>query len=444
MLSVLAEFPLHLAGMVCLLGASAFFSGSETALFSLSRDQLRRFRQSRSPFRRLAARLMDKPRRLLMTVLFGNMAVNVAFFAMSVMLSVQIGRQFPEHAVAWRVLITIAAPLAVIVFGEVTPKSLAATSPARLAPLASLPLTLLEWAIFPLRVVLGHVIVGPLERLITGRRAPRRTRVTTEELQAIVEVSEQEGAVSRDEREMLTEVLELADLKVREVMTPRVEMVGCDVKTPTREALDLFRRTRHSKIVVFDGRIDNVRGVVYAKTAFLNPDRALEELARPVHYVPETKTVESLLREFLSRRIQFALVVDEYGGVAGLVTIEDCIEEIVGEIEDETDQPAVEPVRRVGASEYLLAGNLSVRSWADLFDLARPEDGGRFSTVAGFVTLLLGRVPQEGDTVRWRNLEFAVEEVRRRRVMRVRVRLLGEAEDAASASDSAADSGRDA
>lgn len=424
MVEVLAAFPFHLAAMALLLGASAFFSGSETALFYLSRDQLRRFRTSGNPLRYLAARLMDDPRGVLVTVLFGNMTVNVGFFAMSVMLAHQIGDRFPGQAWAWRVGIFIVAPLLVIVFGEVTPKSLAATRPARIAPWVSLPLTLLGWVVLPLRWILGYAVVGPLQRLITGRRPVPRALVTTDELQAIVEVSEREGAVSRDESEMLTEVLELAELRVREVMTPRVEIVACDVRTPTPRVLDLFRRSRHTKIVVYEGRIDEARGVVYAKTAFLAPDRPLATLVRPVHYVPETKTVESLLKEFRANRIQLAMVVDEYGGVAGLVTLEDCLEEIVGEIEDETDRPGPEPVRRLGPAEYLLAGNLSIRSWADLFDQDRPDVGGRYSTVAGFVTSLLGRVPRQGDAATWRNLEFTVEEVRRRRVMRVRLRLL--------------------
>ncbi len=425
-MSVLASYPLHLLTMGLLLAASGFFSGSETALFNLSRDQLRRFRSARSPFRNLSARLMDDPRRLLVTVLFGNMTVNVAFFAMSVVLILSIDRSHPEQAGTWRWVISVLAPLLVIVFGEVTPKSLAATMPGRLAPIAAGPLTVLAYVVLPLGLVLNKLIIVPLERLITGRRPQKHPHVTTEELRSLVEVAAKEGAVSPDESDMLTEVLELGELRVREVMTPRVEIIACDVSTPTREAIDLFIRSRHSKLLVYEGEIDNVRGVVYAKRALLSPDEPLEDLLRPVHYVPESKTVESLLRDFRMERIQFALVVDEYGGLAGLVTLEDCLEEIVGEIEDTDEEPLVEPVRRVSDTEYLLAGNLSVRSWADLFDLSPPADGGRYSTVAGFVTSLLGRVPVRGDTVRWRNLEFAVEEVSHRRVTRVRLKLLGE------------------
>jgi CBS domain containing-hemolysin-like protein len=181
-----------------------------------------------------------------------------------------------------------------------------------------------------------------------------------------------------------------------------------------------------------------VAGVVDAKTAFLNPDRPLSDLLRPVHYVPESKTVESLLKDFRARRIQFAVVVDEYGGLAGLVTLEDCLEEIVGEIEDETDKPSGDAVRRVSEAEYLVAGNLSVRGWAEAFDLDLPTGGARYTTVAGFVTSLLGRLPRPGDVARWRNLELVVEEVRHRRVTRVRLRLVG-APEAPSESDRTAD-----
>jgi len=437
-LKVLADHSLDLVGMALLLCASAFFSASETALFNLSQDQLRRFRAARSPLQNLAARLMDDPRRLLVTVLFGNMAVNVAFFAMSVLLILAIERAHPAHAAQWRFGITVLAPLLVIVFGEVTPKSLGATMPAQIAPIAAGPLTVLEYVVLPLRVVLGYVVVAPLERLITGRRPQPRPAVTTDELQGIVGIAAREGAVSRDEGDMLTEVLELADLRVREVMTPRVEIVACDVLTPTAEAIRLFASSRHTKIVVYDGRLDEARGVVYAKTALLHPERPLAELVRPVHYVPETKTVESLLRAFRADRTQFALVVDEYGGVAGLVTLEDCLEEIVGEIEDEDGGPAAEPLEQVSPTEYLLAGNLSVRSWSDLFARVPPSDAGRYSTVAGLMASLLGRVPKQGDTARWQNLELTVEEVRHRRVTRVRLRLLGTGEGPASPGQSPA------
>jgi putative hemolysin len=430
--TVLADFPAHLLTMLCLLGASAYFSACETALFNLSREQLRRFRASKSPFRQLAARLMDDPRQLLVTVLFGNMMVNTAFFVMGVELIEEIREVHPGATVVWGFVIGTLTPLVVIVLGEITPKSIAAAMPERIAPLAGLPLTALGYVARPVRVVLGYMFVVPIARLMTGRRHGEHSFVTTDELQAIIEVAAREGAVSVQESDMLADVLDLGQLRVREVMTPRVEIVGCDLVTPMPIVLTVFRRTRHTKIVVYEDDMDHIAGVVYAKTAFLNPERTLSELLRPVYYVPETKPIEGLLKDFRARKIQFAVAVDEFGGVAGIVTLEDCLEQIVGEIRNETDRPAAEPVQRVGQAEYLLAGDLSIRSWADSFDLEMPEEGGGYSTVAGFVTYLLGRMPRPGDTAEWRNLQFVVEEVQRRRVMRVRLRLLEQpAQDAA-------------
>ena len=425
LLSVLADYPAHLAAMAALLAASAFFSLSETALFNLSRDQLRRLRASHNPFSLLVTRLMDDPRHMLVTVLFGNMTVTTAFFVLGVMLVDDIGLQHPEAIGLWRVIIGAAMLVAVIVLGEIIPKSLAATMPEPFALAAGLPLTAVGYVVLPVRVVLTHVLVAPLARLVTGGGHEPHAYVTRDELQALVEVAAREGAVTAQESDMLADILDLGERKVREVMTPRVEIVGCDRATPMAIVLAVFRRTHDSKIVVFEDEMDNICGLVYAKTAFLNPDGPLADLVRPVYYVPETKTVESLLKDFRARKIQFAVVVDEYGGVSGIVTLEDCLEEIVGEIENEKDQPAVDPVQRASDTEYLLAGDLSIRSWADEFDVDVPSEGGRYSTVAGFVASLLGRLPKPDDAAEWRNLRFTVTEVRHHRVTRVRLELLG-------------------
>jgi len=332
LLTVLSDYPGHLAAMAALLAASAFFSLSETALFSLSRDQLRRFRASHNPFCHLAAGLMDDPRRLLVTVLLGNNIVNVAFFVSSIVLIHRLGESHPDHLGTWRVAIAVATPLALILFGEVLPKSVGAVVPDRLAPVVSLPLSALERVFMPVRRVLVDGVVVPLERLIAGGRRQAQAFVTTDELRTIVEMAAREGVVTPQESDMLADVLELGGLKVREVMTPRVEVVGCDRSTPMAVVLAVFRRTRHTKMIVYEDEMDHIVGVVYAKTAFLNPDRPLSDLVRPVYYVPETKTVESLLKEFRARKTQFAVGVDGFGGVSGLVTLGDGLEQIGGYI----------------------------------------------------------------------------------------------------------------
>jgi CBS domain containing-hemolysin-like protein len=438
-LTVFADFPGHFVAMLILLALSAYFSMAETALFNLSRDELRRFRASGNPLWRLAARLMDDPRQLLVTVLLGSMLVNTAFFVTGVMLIDEIGGLHPAYGTFWRYVIGTGVLLAVIIVGEIIPKSVAAAMPRRLAPLAGLPLTLMGYVARPVRTVLGYAFVVPITRLVSGARRQEHSYVTTDELQAIIEVAAREGAVTSQEGDMLADILELGELKVREVMQPRVEIFGCDIVTPMPVVLAVFRRMKLSKMVVYEHEMDNMVGMVYAKTAYLNPGKPLDALVRPVYYVPETKSVESLLRDFRARKIQFAVVVDEYGGVSGIVSLEDCLEQIVGAIEDETDQPAAEPVRRVSDTEYVLAGNLSIRSWAEAFDLDVPDEGGRYSTVAGFLTSLLGRLPRPGDTVRWRNLQFTVSEVRHHRVTRVGLKLLEQPAGAGAGTGAGAD-----
>ncbi|GAH82692.1 unnamed protein product, partial [marine sediment metagenome] len=200
--------------------------------------------------------------------------------------------------------------LMVVVFGEVAPKTIAATAPARLARLASLPLYGLRTLLKPISLLLDHWVVEPLTRLATGRRGPsHQLFVTTDELQAIVELASDEGAVGRDEGEMINEVLELHEIHVREVMVPRVDMVAFDLGASTGELLEQFRRTRLKRTVVYRESIDEVIGLVGARRAFLEPDRPVAELVEPVYFVPEQATVETLLKVFREKKIQLAVVV---------------------------------------------------------------------------------------------------------------------------------------
>ena len=435
---LLAHAP-KLAAMAALLVLSAFFSGSETALFSLSRERLRRFRQGPHRLERVAARLVARPRSLLVTLLFGNMLVNVMFFALSSGVVWDIARRTEN---AWGPVAGLGVLLVVIVFGEVTPKTIAAAAPAPVARLAGVPLVLLCRVLTPITWVLDRWIIEPATRLATGRRDARGGDLflTAGELQAIVDLASDEGVVGRDEGEMIGEVLRIHDTKVREVMVPRVDMVACEVTTPTEEVLATFRRTKHKRLVVYRGSADEVIGLVSARGTLLEPDRPLSELVEPVHFVPEQQTVEMLLKELRGQKIKLAVVVDEYGGTAGLVTLEDCLEEIVGDIQDEYDEASV-PVERRSDREFVLAGGLSMRAWSE-FLRTEYDTETRVSTLGGFVTGLLGRIPSEGDSCRWGNLRFTVEQVSRRgggaqgRPLKVRVEILDAgAEGAAGVSD---------
>ena len=399
----------RLIALAVLLAVSAFFSGSETAFFSLSRDRLRRFRMSGKGTERLAAHLVDNPRSLLVTLLFGNMIVNVTYFALS-------GEIIWKAAVRFGSLGGLAAStimlLAVIILGEVTPKTIAATAPVGLARLATLPLYLLRGLLTPIIWLLDHLLVEPLTRLVTGRRGDVTGDdifVTTDELQAIVDLAREEGTVSRDESDMINEVLELHEVRLPEIMVPRVDMIACSIDTPTAELLELFRHHLVKRIVIYRGQIDDVVGLANARTAFLHPERPVSQIVEPVLFVPEQQTVEALLKQFRRQKAQFAIVVDEFGGTAGLVTLEDCVEEIVGELREE-HEPHEEPVKRLDQRRFELAGDLSIRGWHDYLPTALAADMD-VTTLGGFVTRLLGRIPKAGDTCMYGNLRFTVLEV---------------------------------
>ncbi|HOI56560.1 MAG TPA: hemolysin family protein [Phycisphaerae bacterium] len=410
MVEWLSEHALRLVAMACLLALSAFFSGSETALFSLSRDRLRRFRSGPHRTERLAAALVAQPRSLLVTLLLGNMIVNVTFYAVSSTIVWSIGSRSHVAGVA----AGLAMLLAVVVCGEVAPKTIAATAPEGMARLAGVPLWGLRWLLRPVVVVLDRGVVEPLTRLVTGRRSRgAQLLVTTEELQAIVDLAGDEGAVDRNEGDMINEVLQLHEIRLREVMVPRVDVVAFDLTAPTERLLDEFRRTRMKRMVVYRGSIDDVVGLVTSRRAFLEPHKPVRELVEPVRFVPELASVEAVLSLFRREQIQLAVVVDEYGGTAGLVTMEDCLEQIVGDIQDEYDHIEAR-VERLSDREFLLDANLGMRAWRE-YATAELDTDMDVVTLGGFVTGLLGRLPREGDQCTWGNLRMTVRSLGRHR-----------------------------
>ncbi|RMF75782.1 MAG: HlyC/CorC family transporter [Planctomycetota bacterium] len=413
--------------LVCL---SGLFSGSESVLFSLSQHQLDQYRRSSNPLRRAAAALMRAPKRTLMTILLGNTTVNVLLFAVTYVLSHSL-----EPQLGWWVTPVSAAfsILVVLVGGEVIPKVLAVSLADRLAPISAAVVSAAAVVLTPINVVLNLVFIEPLTRLLFGHKGGESHvhRITTDELKSLLELNAHRGWFTRTEDLYLREAIDLHDLKVGDIMTPRVEMQAFDIARPVEELRQMMRATRLTKIPVYEGSIDNILGWIYAKVLFFEPDRPLRELLTPVRFVPQVISCEQLLKHFRDTRSQIAIVVDEFGGVAGLVTLEDVIEEIVGDIYDPEDQPDEPELQRVSDTEYDVSGRLSLHYWAETFGIARLTN--KVATVGGLVMHELGRTPSVGDVVRIANLELRVTRMRGWRVERLRLRLLdgeGGAEDA--------------
>lgn len=392
--------------MLLLLAGSAFFSGAETAFFNLSRRQIKQLKESKHRLQKLVARLLKKPGQLLNCFLFGNMTVNVLFYAIASVLTIR----FKDQSGLAAAIIAIVSFTALVLFGEIMPKSVAYANSMSLSVVAALPAFLLFKIFAPLEFIFKFFILEPVLRLFLG---PARTpkAITMGEFKSLIETTRKQGLITSDENKLLTEVIELGFLKVRHVMRPRVDMIVCAVTDSSKAARQKMEKNHLTKLPVYVRTIDNIIGVVHLRQILLEPDKSLDKIVQPVHFVPEQKTVESLLEFFRKSHTDMAIVVDEYGGIAGSVRLEDIAEELFGRIEF-TGQ--IEPIEQIGPFEYRLAGNLAIHEWAGEFGIDLEETN--LATIGGLVTALLGKIPKTGDVAHLKNLKFNVERVRKHRI----------------------------
>lgn len=406
---------LQIALVVC----SAFFSASETALFNLSRSQLYRMRNGGTAARAAAA-LMAKPRKLLNTLLLANMLGNTLYASIA---AVEVFDLEGHGSAAWAGgAISLGLLLVLILLGEVSPKFVAMALGERVALMAAPPLTLLQRGLSPLLWVLQNAIVLPLTRLAVPPAAvSRATDVTTGELRALLNLSARRGILDHDANTLLQEILELKDIHVGDIMVPRVDMIAFDINRPRADLLELFRKTKLRRVPVYDAHMDDILGLVHAKRVVLSPDAPIRTLVAKVPFVPLVANLERVLVQFRVTRTQLAVVVDEYGGTAGMVTLEDVLEEIVGDIPDPHQTAHAPAVQRLSDREYLVAGNLAIHEWPEFLKIRLPSR--RISTVGGFVMSLLGHIPRIGEQAVYRNLRFTVESMHGRRIDRLRLQL---------------------
>jgi len=411
---LLRDHAWYLLGMLLLLMGSAFFSGSETALFSLSRGQIHRLRSHATG--RYVARLMNKPQRTLNMLLLGNMIVNVAFSATAALVVLDI--ESSSH-MAWQAAAASAVGLlALILLGEVAPKMFAFVVAERWAMAASGVLMVVGRALFVPLWVLETFIISPLVKIIAPG-PPRHADVTPEELTALLELSAKRGVLDSDVQTLISEIIQLSQLRVADVMTPRVDMFAFDVDTPAAELARELRIRRADSVPLYRGDIDNIVGVVSARRVLLNTDRPLEEMMQDVQFVPAAANIERVLLELHKTGRTVAIAVDEYGGVAGLLRLNDILEEILGDIPDEEQSRQGLAVYRIDDRQYVVDGDLAIHEWAEAFHIDLQE--GRINTIGGFVTSLLGKVPHEGESVSYRNVRFTVQSMRGRRIGKLHV-----------------------
>ncbi len=398
-----AHIPLF-AALPLLLAGSAFFSGSETALFGLTHPERQALRRRGGVAARAVEGLLATPRRLLITVLLGNMIVNVLFFVISSVLTMAA----TEASIAVRSGMAVVSLLAVILFGEVLPKLAASAGRERIALLIAPPLWTVHRLIAPVRGFLEAAVVAPLGRLTAPTAAP--ATLSPEEIEAMFEVSEREGTIDGEERRILGQVVDLGRRRVKQAMTPRVRLAALPLDASREDVRRLASRTRLTKIPVYERTLDQIVGILNVKRYLLDDKaptlRSCSSIVPP-RFVPELATLERMLDDFRATKTQFAVVVDEYGGTAGVVAIEDVVREIMGELHDPRAMTE-------GLIRPIEAGRWRVRGEVDIRDLAAviperlvPDEA---ASVSGLVVMELGRAPEPGEVVRVGALTIQVEE----------------------------------
>ena len=410
MATVFFHYFWQLAAMAALLLASAFCSGSETAFFHLPRRQVRQFAMSAAPLERLIASLLNDPNRFLTALLFGNMAVNVLYFAISSMLSIQAGQ---ASGVAAGTGVAFVCFLMLLLAGEMLPKSLAYAHARRFCLLASPVCYVLLRGLSPVLGFLDHVIVQPSVRLLIHPSA-RSSPVSSAQLKLLLETTRRKGLIGDDENLLMAEILKFGFLKVRHIMQPRVEMPACAIDMPVRQVCAMMHQHGLVKIPIYTQSIDAIAGIAMLGDLLLTPDQQVSAMVRPVTYVPEQKSVESLIEFFRTSGQDMAIVVDEYGGIAGCVRFDHIVAQLLRPMEDGTGQTPIEPL---GPLSYRLAADLSIYDWAEAFGVDLEET--HLTTLGGFVTALLGRIPRPGDEAQLKNLKFTVETVENNRILTV-------------------------
>jgi len=382
--------------LVVLLFFSGLFSSAETALFSISRTKARHLAKEPGKTNALIKKMKDDTHRLLSTILIGNNIVNVAAAAIATSITLEL---FANYAIGVATFIMTAL---ILIFGEVFPKSLATRNNVLIARLTIYPIYWLSIICFPIIFLLDFI------PKLTGR-IKRTPSVTEEELMTFVEVVHEEGEINEEEHKLIHNIFEFDDTNASEIMTPRADMFVIEASKPLDMASIV--ESGFTRIPVIENTIDNVVGILNVKDllAHLSASQTLpdvKKVMRPPYFVPEHKKLDSLLRQFKKRKTHMAVIVDEHGGVAGLITLEDAIEEIVGEIRDETDKEERRIIKRK-AKEWIVLGKTEIEEVNEVIGMNIP-DTAEFDTFSGYVLEHIGRIPSENEQITIGDFEVVV------------------------------------
>lgn len=402
--------------VVCVI-LSAYFSATETAFSSLNRIRLKNMAEKGNKKAALVIRLSENYDKLLSTILIGNNIVNIASASLATVLFV---RALGEDVGAS--ISTVVTTVVVLIFGEVSPKSIAKESPEAFAMFSAPFLNWLEVILTPF----NFFFVQWKKLLSLIFKTSQEQGITEEELLTIVEEAEHDGGIGEQESTLIRSAIEFNDLEAIDICTPRIDVVGVPRDAGKEEIAKLFSQTGFSRLPLYEGSLDDIVGIIYQKDFYnriYNTKESVESIIRPALFTTTGKKIGTLLKELQKEKSHIAVIIDEFGGMVGIVTLEDILEELVGEIWDEHDR-VVNEIEKISDEEYLVLGGTNVEKLFELLDIQQEEL--EVLTVSGWVMDELGRIPAEGDTFTWEGWEVTVVAMVERRVDKVRLKFAGQ------------------
>ena len=411
----MANIDLYFVLLVICLLFSAFFSSSETAFVSLQRVRIQHLVENDARGAKRVARMIARPEKLLSTVLFGNTLANTAAAAIATALAIHF---WGERGLIYA---TLGLTAFLLVFAETTPKTIAVQHAERLAVFFARPLAFFAWLFTPFVIVLSRIAIG-LTKLFGGSTASL-SLARPEEIRTMITLGEREGTVEEAEAEMLHKVFDFGDRPVREVMVPRPEVVAIEQGATLADFLVLYAESPLSRFPVYQENMDNVVGILSVKDVLMaeakntiNNESTIDELVRPAYFTPETKRINELFAEMRDKNFRMCVVVDEYGGTAGIVSLSRLVEEIVGEVGDELVE-VEKDYEVINDYTFQVDGSMRIEEVNLEMELDLPE--GDYETVAGFVLHLLGHIPKQNEQLRYKDLKLVITEMRGRKIEKI-------------------------
>lgn len=409
--------------IIALILLSAFFSGSETALFSLSRIQLKKLENTDTDGAKRIIKLLRKPRRLLITLLLGNTFVNMAISSIATLLALDFSASHPQMnlsaLITFQIMVTT---VLILLFGEIIPKLIALASANTMAQIISLPVKIIQFILFPfVTVFMGF------NQLVSKKQSQDKhlgQRFTSEEFHKLIQSDSSKHSLEEHEKKMLVGLFRFKEAEISEIYVPRVKITAVEEDQSLDELKDLIVGSGYSRIPVYRDTIDDIIGIVYVKDLLIYPERkTIKEFMRPVWFVTENMKIQTLLNQFKSKKLQVAVVVDEYGGTSGIVSLEDILEEIVGEIRDEYDHDEIPEIVKKDVHTYILSGTYSVRQFNQEF--GTDIDADEYDNVAQFLLENFNHVPSVSESYAFgETMVFEVLESDERSIKRIQLKLI--------------------